>query len=390
MDNFEYCIPTKIIFGEGRLEEVGQNVSLYGKKALFVSYEKTFLQDTGIYEKAMASLKEAGVKTVEFYGIKSNPVLSHVNKGASLAKKEKVDVILAIGGGSVIDECKAISVAALYDGDAWDFFSGDAQIEGSLPLVTILTIPATSSEMNSGAVITNEETMHKSGFFHPAFFPKVSILDPSLTYSLSQKLTAFAAADIMSHLLEGYLTHKDKWAPIQDGIMEALMRAILTSVDRIQADPKDAQARATMMWAGSLAWSGLPIAGVGAIGYPMHMFAHALGAIYDIHHGAGMAVIMPGWMEYDADLDPSRYALLAKNVFDITQEDDAKAAKAAIAAFRGWLIEKGAPVSFQSADLPKDELQRLTDDVILTAQSWGMEDWYSRETMIEIFRMCLE
>ncbi len=390
MDSFDYYIPTKIFFGEGRLNEVGQNVSLYGKKVLLVSYEKSFLQDIGIYEKVMASLKDAGIKTVEFYGVRSNPVISHVNKGASLAKKEKVDVILAVGGGSVIDECKALSVAALYDGDAWDFFSGDAEIEGSLPLITVLTIPATSSEMNSGAVITNEQTMHKSGFFNPHFFPKASILDPSLTYSLSQKLTAFAAADIMSHLLEGYLTHKDEWAPIQDGIMESLMKAIITSVDKIQVDPKDAQARATMMWAGSLAWSGLPIAGVGAIGYPMHMFEHALSAIYDIHHGAGMAVIMPGWMEYDSDLDPARYALLARNVFAITEKDDKKAGKKAIAAFRSWLIEKGAPVSFQSADLPADELEKLTDDVILTAKAWGMEDWYSREKMIEIFTMCLE
>ncbi|MHB1275768.1 MAG: iron-containing alcohol dehydrogenase [Candidatus Humimicrobiaceae bacterium] len=390
MNNFEFYIPTKIVFGVGTLNTVGANVGLYGEKALLASYDKELLQNIGIYEKITGSLKSAGVEIVEFYGIKSNPVISHVNKGADLAKKEKVDVILAVGGGSVIDECKVISAAALYDGNAWDFFSGAAEVRETIPLVTVLTIPATSSEMNSGAVITNEETKHKSGFFNPAFFPKVSILDPSVTYSLSQKLTAFAAADIMSHLLEGYLTHKEEWVPIQDGLMETLMKAVIKSTDRIEIDPKDQDARATMMWAGSLAWNGLPVAGVGAIGYPMHMFEHTLSAIYDIHHGAGMAVIMPGWMKYDCSLNNKRYILFARNVFGIKEKDDSKAAEAGIEAFRKWLIEKGAPVSFKSANLPAVGLDKLADDVIITAQAWGMEDWYSKETIIEIFKRCTE
>jgi len=389
MQNFEFYIPTKVIFGNDTLETVGKNVSLYGKKALLASYDKALLENIDIYKKITDSLKEAGVEIVEFYGIKSNPVISHVNKGAAVAKKEKVDVILAIGGGSVIDECKVIAAAAKYDGDAWDFFSGAAEVKEALPLVAVLTIPATSSEMNSGAVITDEKTMHKSGFFSPAFFPKVSILDPLVTFSLNQELTAYAAADIMSHLLEGYLTHKDDWAPIQDGLMETLMKAVISSADRIQIDPRDKHARATMMWAGSLAWNGLPIAGVGPIGYPMHMFEHTLSAIYDIHHGAGMAVIMPGWMKYDCSHDNRRYILFARNVFGITEKDNSKAAEDGIEAFRKWLIDKGAPVSFKSAKLPTNELEKLADDVIVTAKAWGMEDWYTRETIIEIFTRCI-
>ncbi|MHB1347437.1 MAG: iron-containing alcohol dehydrogenase, partial [Candidatus Humimicrobiaceae bacterium] len=307
-----------------------------------------------------------------------------------LAKKEKVDVILAVGGGSVIDECKVISAAALYDGHAWDFFSGKAEVKRALPLVVVLTIPATSSEMNSGVVITDDETMHKAGFFNPEFFPKASILDPSVTFSLSQELTAYAAADIMSHLLEGYLTHKDVWAPIQDGLMETLMKAVIMSTDKIQTDPADVHARSTMMWAGSLAWNGLPISGVGPIGYPMHMFEHALSAIYDIHHGAGMAVIMPGWMKYDCNIHNKRYVLFARNVFGITENDDSKAALEGIEAFRRWLSDKGAPVSFKAAKLPTDELEKLADDVIITANAWGMQDWYSKQTIIEIFKRCIE
>jgi len=390
MKNFEFYIPTKVIFGVDTLDAVGVSVSLYGKKVLLASYSKDLIQNIGIYKKITDSLKNAGVEIVEFYGIKSNPVISHVNVGADLVKKEKVDVILAVGGGSVIDECKSISAAAHYDGDAWDFFSGAAEVRETIPLVTVLTIPATSSEMNSGAVITNEETLHKTGFFSPAFFPKISILDPTVTYSLEQKLTAFAAADIMSHLLEGYLTHKEDWVPIQDGFMETLMKAVISSADRIKNNPKDQDARATMMWAGSLAWNGLPIAGVGPIGYPMHMFEHSLSAIYDIHHGAGMAVIMPGWMKYDCSLNNKRYVLFARNIFDIKDKDNDIAAEAGIEAFRKWLIDKGAPVSFKSANIPADELDKLADDVIITAKAWGMEDWYSKETIIDIFKRCAE
>ncbi|MEI7615307.1 MAG: iron-containing alcohol dehydrogenase [Actinomycetota bacterium] len=390
MDNFEFYIPTRIVFGVGTLDTVGANVRLYGKKVMLASYDKSLLQNIGIYEKITDSLKNAGVEIIEFYGIKSNPVITHVNKGAALVKKEKVDVILAVGGGSVIDECKAISAAAFYDGDAWDFFNGSAEVGETIPLVTVLTIPATSSEMNSGAVITNEETKHKSGFFNPAFFPKVSILDPSVTYSLSQKLTAFSASDIMSHLLEGYLTHKEEWVPIQDGLMETLMKAVIKSTDRININPNDLDARSTLMWAGSLAWNGLPVAGVGAIGFPMHMIEHALSAIYDIHHGAGMAVIMPGWMKYDCSLHNKRYILFARNVFGIKEENDIKASEEGIEAFRKWLIEKGAPVSFKSAGLPTSELDKLAEDVIVTAHAWGMEDWYSKETIIEIFKTCAE
>ncbi len=388
MDRFDYYIPTKVLFGSGRIDEVGKEVSLYGKKVMLASYDKELLQNIGIYNKVVEALKAEGLKIVEFYGIKSNPVISHVNKGAELARSEKIDVILAVGGGSVIDECKVISAGAFYKGDAWDFFNGAAEVRQTLPLVTILTIPATSSEMNSGAVITDDKTMHKSGFFNPGFFPKVSILDPAITFSLNQKLTAYAAADIISHLLEGYLTHKDVWAPIQDGLMETLMKAVIMSADRIQNDPEDLHARSTMMWAGSLAWNGLPISGVGPIGYPMHMFEHSLSAIYDIHHGAGMAVIMPGWMKYDCAIDNKRYILFARNVFGITEKDDIKAAFEGIEVFRNWLIDKGAPVSFEAAKLPTDEIDKLADDVVITANAWGMQDWYSRQVIIEIFKRC--
>ena len=343
MDKFDYYIPTKIIFGSGRIDEVGPAVRHYGKKVLLASYDKKLLQNIGIYDRIINSLKAEGIKIVEFYGIKSNPVISHVNKGADLAKTEKVDVVLAVGGGSVIDESKVISAAALYDGDAWDFFNGNAEVNKTLPLVTILTIPATSSEMNSGVVITDDKTMHKSGFFNPGFFPRISILDPSVTFSLSQELTAYAAADIISHLLEGYLTHKDTWAPIQDGLMETLMTAVIKSADIIQNDSRDLNARSTMMWAGSLAWNGLCVSGVGPIGYPMHMFEHSLSAIYDIHHGAGMAVIMPGWMKYDCGIDSKRYVLFARKVFGINEKNDKEAAFKGIEAFRTWLKDKGAP-----------------------------------------------
>lgn len=390
MQDFELIIPTKIIFGEGVIDKIGESAKTYGKKVMMISYSKSILEEIYIYKRIMDSLKKSGLQIVEYFGVKSNPVVSHVRKGIKLAKEKNVDVLLAIGGGSVIDETKAIAAGTLYSGDVWDFFSGEAEIKDALPLVTLLTIPATSSEMNSGAVITNQEIKRKVGFFNPFFFPKISILDPTVTYSIGPTLTAYSAADILSHLLEGYLTHKDEWAPIQDGLMEVLMRTVIKSTERILINPKDYQGRATLMWAGSLSWNGLPVAGVGVIGYPMHMFEHSLSAFYDIHHGAGMSVIMPGWMEYDCNKNNRKYILLSKNVFGLKGKNNNETAKLGIKALKEWFIKIGTPTSFKSANLLTDELDKLADDVMITAKVWGMENWYSREQIIEIFKGCLD
>lgn len=389
MDSFEYGIPTKIIFGADTVSGIGEHVKDFGKKALLVSYGKGSLEKYGIYDTIIASLGAADVEVVEFYGVKPNPVISHIREGVSLAKKEKVDVVLAVGGGSVIDEAKVIAAGALSDADPWDFFEGKAEVKAALPILTILTIPATSSEMNSGAVISNEEKLRKDGFFSPFFFPKISVLDPTVTYSIPLKQTAYSAADIISHLLEGYLTHRDEWSPFQDGLIELMIRTVIDSTERIIKDQKDFHARASMMWVGSLAWSGFPVAGLGPIGFPIHMFGHTLSALYDLPHGAAMSVIIPGWMQYDCSMDNKKYIQFAKNVFGITASDDQAAAKEGIEALRDWFVKIGTPTTFKAAGIPTDELDKMADNALVTAQAWGMGDWYAKEKVIEIYSMSI-
>lgn len=389
MNSFEYGIPTKIVFGADTISGIGEHVNGFGKKVLLVSYGKASLEKYGIYETIMSSLGSADIEVVEFYGVKPNPIISHVREGVDLAKREKVEVVLAVGGGSVIDEAKVIAAGAHSEADPWDFFEGKAEISSALPIITVLTIPATSSEMNSGAVISNEEKLRKDGFFSPFFFPKVSVLDPTVTYSIPQKQTAYSAADIISHLLEGYLTHRDEWAPFQDGLIELMLRTVIDSTERILKNPQDFHARAAMMWVGSLAWSGFPVAGLGPIGFPIHMFGHTLSALYDLPHGAAMSVIIPGWMQYDCAKDNKKYTQFAKNVFAFNTDDDQELARSGIEAIKEWFVKIGSPTNFKEAGIPTDELDRMADNAMVTAQSWGMGEWYSKEKIKEIYSKCI-
>lgn len=388
MHAFEYCIPTRIVFGENTVSKVGTELKAYGKKVLLVSYEKSLLETIGCYKTIMTACAQEGLEVFEKYGIKSNPTIEFVRECAKFCKDNEIDVILAVGGGSVIDSCKFISAAAKTDDDPWDFFTGKATITASLPLVVISTIPATSSEMNSGAVITNEKLERKEGMYSPFFFPKVSILDPTLTYSLPKKLTAYSMADAMSHLLEGYLTHRDDNASIQDGIMETLMKSIMSSTLKVQKDGNDKAARATLMWACALAWNGFPVAGVGLYGAPMHVFGHSLSALYDTPHGASLSIVMPHWMRYNLKTDLAPYVKLARNVFALNDEDDNVAAAKAIDCFEKWLEEIGAPTSFAKFDIPTDNILKLAENAAVTAKAWGLEEWNDVDKLVEVYNLC--
>lgn len=385
---FEYCIPTKIVFGEGTVSRIGEILSDYGKKVLMVSYDQPLLESIGCYHTIVDAVGQAGLTLYEKYGIKSNPSIETVREYAQFAKDEGIDVILAVGGGSVIDSCKFIAAAAKCAGDPWDFFTGKQAITDALPLVTITTIPATSSEMNSGAVITNEKLQRKEGMYSPFFFPKVSILDPTLTYQLPPKLTAYSMADAMSHLLEGYLTHRDANAPIQDGMMETLMKSIMQATRKVLKDPGDREARAVLMWACALAWNGFPVAGVGAYGAPMHVFGHSLSALYDTPHGASLSIVMPHWMRYDMKTDHKPYVKFARNVFGIAVEDEQQAGAMAIDQFESWLTEIGAPTSFAQFDIPTDRIRELAENAAVTAQAWGLPAWTDVDRLMEVYQLC--
>ncbi|MCX5782933.1 MAG: iron-containing alcohol dehydrogenase [Elusimicrobia bacterium] len=296
MQNFVFHNPTKIIFGKNTAPQIGEITAPYGKKALLV-YGEGSIKKTGLYNLVIKSLKDAGVAAVEHAGVKPNPVISHARIGADIAKKHGVEVIVAVGGGSVIDSAKTISAAVKYDGDPWDFFSGKASPKSALPIVTILTLSATGSEMNCGAVITNEETKDKWNFLSPAVFPKVSILDPILTMTVPKYQTLCGAVDIMAHILEVYFAFSDEHNELQDELAHGVIKNLMRNVETLLSNPKDYNARAEMMWSSTLALNGMIRAGAGPSNFINHLIEHSVSALYDVTHGGGLAVVMPAWLE---------------------------------------------------------------------------------------------
>jgi alcohol dehydrogenase YqhD (iron-dependent ADH family) len=387
MKDFEFCIPTKIIFGKNRVTEVAGHAKDYGSKLLLV-YGMSSIKKTGVYDKVVTALKKEGLKIIEHPGVKSNPVLSHVKKGISLAKNENVDMVLAVGGGSVIDESKAIAAGACYDGDVWDFFEDKESIKEALPVLTVLTISATASEMNNVSVVTNEEKKQKFGFGDDHFYPRVSVLDPTVLYSIPANYSAYSGVDAIIHALEGYFTHEDRWLPIQDRYVEGIVRTLMESTDIILEKPDDYEGRATFMWAATLAFNGLGTTGVEGASVPSHMFAHILGAYYDIAHGAALSIIVPAWMKYKYKENLKQFVRFAENVFDIKKSDDVETALAGINALEGWFKKIGAPVSFKDAGLPEDELDTLADSIIELSELWDIEG-YPKPVIIDILRLCL-
>lgn len=338
---FEFSVPTKIIFGVGEVKKVGGEAARYGKKALLVTYDEDFVKKVGFFDKVADSCKEAGVELLYHFGVKSNPTAEHAAPAIALCKKEKPDVIIALGGGSAMDEAKFIGVGALYDGDPWDFPLGKAVIEKTIPVITVVTIPATSSELNGTAVITNEALGRKDGFVNPVMKPVVSILDPELTYTIPIKQTAYSAADIVSHLLEHYLGHTLPFAPYQDHFCQGGIRSIMDCMDRLLKDPQDPEARGLMMWQAAFAWNGFYDCGMGLPNSNIHILGHSLSNFYDTPHGAAMSVTILATMRYYLKERAKKYADFAREVFKIEEKDDRKAAQAGIDALSiKWLLTR--------------------------------------------------
>ena len=386
MQPFVFHNPTKIVFGPNMVNKVGKSTVNYGKKALLV-YGQNSIKRSGVYAQVTASLQAAGVSWIDHAGVKSNPVLSHVNAGITLAKQQQVDVVVAVGGGSVLDEAKAICAGAKTDGDVWDFFCDKAQIKDALPLVTVLTLAATGSEMNSGGVVTNEATQQKFNLGSALLFPKVSILDPCLTYTVPLDYTAYSAVDAISHLIEGYFTSNDTATALQDRFVEGLIQTIIESTEQILLQPDHPEARATMMWAATWALNGLSTAGIGVYGFPNHMIEHSLSALYDIAHGAGLSIVMPGWMAYKAEQQPAKFAQFAERVFGCNEGSEQERAQAGIAALKGWFSKIDSPVTLEGAEIPESDIVAIADNATMLAQKWGLTE-YSSEVIASILKRC--
>lgn len=315
MNNFIFNVPTKVHFGENAVDNLSTEIKNYGKKVL-VCYGGGSIKKSGLYDKVIAQLKKADMEIFELSGIAPNPRIDSVREGAKICKEQGIDVLLAVGGGSTLDATKWIAAAAKVEHDAWDFFSQWADVNDALPVLTVLTLSATGSEMNCGGVISNPQTKDKIGRLAKPLLPKVSFLDPTLTYSVSKYQTACGSADIMSHILEVYFAPTDDLYML-DCFMEGLMKTVIKYTPVALSNPCDYEARANLMWTSSWAINTF-VTGGKTHEWSCHPMEHELSAIYDITHGLGLAILTPRFLKYCLNsTNVDRYVKFGVNVFDI-------------------------------------------------------------------------
>ena len=321
MNNFVYDIPVKVYFGENQLQHLGEELSKFGSRVL-LTYGGGSIKKIGLYDKVIAEIERAGLEVFELSGIEPNPRIDSVRRGAQMCKDYNIDVLLAVGGGSTLDATKFMAAGACVDHDPWDFLSEKwAPITKALPIVTILTLSATGSEMDPGGVISNPETQDKIGRLAAPMLPKVSFLDPTLTYSVSPYQTACGSADMISHILEVYFNMEQDLYML-DCFMEGLLKTIIKFTPVAIEKPDDYEARANLMWASSWAINGF-VNGGKRLAWSCHPIEHELSAIYDITHGLGLAIVTPRWLEYCLDeTTVSKYVQFGVNVFGIAPNQE--------------------------------------------------------------------
>ena len=366
MNDFNFYSPTEFVFGKGREKECGAYVKKYGGSKVLLHYGGSSAVKSGLLGRVKASLDTCGVPYCELGGVQPNPRDTLVYKGIELARKEKVDFILAVGGGSVIDSAKAIAMGVPYEGDFWDFYSGK-QPEKALPVATVLTIAAAGSEGSGDSVITKEDGMLKRGAGSDLIRPRFSVMNPELTQTLPAYQTACGATDIMAHVFERYFTNT-KEVEVTDRLCEAVLLTMIKETPRVIANPDNYEARANIMWAGTVAHTN--IVGVGREqDWNSHGIEHELSALYDCAHGAGLAVIMPAWMEYVYKHNVRRFCQMATRVFGLQMdyEKPEETAFKGIKAFRYFLRSIGMPINFS-------ELGAKEKDIPLLVEKFGLGD----------------
>ena len=360
MENFTFYSPTFFAFGKDTENEAGAYVKRFGGSKVLIHYGGNSAKRSGLLDRVKKSLENEGLEYVELGGVKPNPRSGLVYEGIDLCKKEGVDFILAVGGGSTIDSSKAIAAGVVYDGDFWDFYSGK-YIEKALPIGTILTISAAGSEGSPDSVITKEEGMFKRGASGNAIRPKFSILNPALTQTLPPYQTAAGITDIMAHLYERYLTNS-KEVEVTDRLIEALLLTMKYEGPRVIEDPDNYEARANIMWAGMMAHN--HSCGVGrSQDWNSHNIEHELSALYDCAHGAGLAVTMPAVFKYVMKHDIMRFAKVAVRVWGCEMDFDhpERTALEGIEAFRNFLISIGMPKNFEELGAKKEDIPKLVN-----------------------------
>ena len=361
MNNFEYYAPTKVVFGKGTEKETGRLAKEFGARKVLVHYGTGSVVRSGLLDRVCDSLKEQGLPYILLGGAQPNPRLGLAREGIRICREEGVDFLLAVGGGSVLDSAKCIGYGAANEGDVWDFYCRKRKAEACLPIGCVLTIAATGSEMSDSSVITNEDGMIKRGYSSDYGRCRFAVMNPELTYTLPDWQTMSGCTDILMHTMERYFT-KTPDTMLMDGMSEALMRTVIQNAKILHENPTDYDARAQVMWAGSLAHNGLLGCG-NETDWASHQLEHELSGMFDVTHGAGLAAVWPSWARYVLSEKPARFAQFAVNVMGVTGDctDPVKTALEGIREMERFFHEIGMPVNIHELgyDLTEDQIKEL-------------------------------
>jgi alcohol dehydrogenase YqhD (iron-dependent ADH family) len=366
MENFTYYNPTKIIFGHNEVEKIGAESANYGTRALILT-GKASVKKSGLYDRVIAILKEHQVSTVTYEGIKSNPVYEDADAAVKMAKEQGVDMIIAIGGGSVIDTAKAVAIGYYADHSVWDFYLQKAKPQKALPLLNILTLAATGTEMNSSTVIQDTANGMKRGYGSPLLFPKVSILDPDLTFSVPADYTAYGIADLISHCLEVYFGKGE--SSLSDHYIASIIKLATEYAPKVLSNPSDYDARANIMWLATNALNGTLTPGKGFGDWGSHGYEHSLSVLYDVAHGAGLSIVFPAWMKHFAPHFEPKLAFLGEQVFGLHSGTSAEKARGFIDKLEAFYRSIHTPVRLKDIGVNEGDRDKILENLQLNGVS---------------------
>ena len=394
MHNFSFYAPTQVVFGRGAAEQLGPLVKARDCQKVLLHYGGGSAQRSGLLDRVRAALEAEGVAFIDLGGVAPNPRLSLVRRGIALCRREGVDFILAVGGGSVIDSAKAIGYGVTNEGDVWDFYDRRRQATACLPVGVVLTIAAAGSEMSNSSVITNEDGGIKRGYSNNLCRPKFAVMDPELTMTLPDYQTASGCTDILMHTMERYFTGRGGNSQLTDGMAEALLRTVMDNARILRDDPRNYDARAEVMWAGSLSHNGLTECGNGGNDFSVHALEHELSGMYDVAHGAGLAALWGSWARYVYRECLPRFERFAVRVLGIPAGADAEeTARRGIEAMEAFFRSIGMPTSLRELGLEPSEEDLVTlarNCAIATGGTKGSAKKLHEADMLAIYRMAVQ
>lgn len=383
MENFIFQNTTKLIFGKNTVKTIGKELSKHGIKKVLMVYGGGSIFKNGVFDTISKSLIENNIKYTELSNIKANPVISKVYEGIELFRKENADAVLAVGGGSVIDTSKAIAAGLGYNGDVWDLYENKAAVKTEIPVFTVLTISATGSEMNGNSVITNEKK--KWSVSSPQLFPKFSIVDPSVQFSLPLNQSVNGAVDTMSHVFELYFDRTEE-NEVMDEYSEGLIRTVMKNIQIVIKNPEDYNARANLALCATLALNNSNGMGRQGGDWATHNLEHSLSAFYDIAHGAGLAIMFPAWMKYVYRENIKKWVRFSEKIFGVNYGSEEEKAIKGIELLKEFYKKTGAPVSLREVGIPEEDLEKLSENALLRGPFGNMKK-LDKDDVLKIYKI---